>query len=315
MFWRRNRDLRRKGSSGLAFVPIAVVLLSAPLLVPHGTEPTDLPLPHLSSTALEAAEAADTLLAREELPDVTRALGSEIRELFAAEGRDAGSEVIAEAQRNLRIAKESANAVGKEKSLVALRAVELELFLAEVRTFEVTGVVSDEMIQLSGNFVASMRLLGWIRGSHVDIDRYALRVAYKVMWNRAVAVDGLPAFEIPLEEMRALYAFLLTHTSVADDTRIAGLRASAETAEQCEHVVREERTALAARRLQRVKNLIELDPEYPKGYALGIAYYRVGRFPQAAQSFREWIAQHPQGEYAARARNYLRASMLRESGT
>ncbi len=305
---------KKKKSTGLALVPVAVMLLGGGLLVPHSVEPRDVPLPHVDMQTLEAIEAHDDKLARFELTETTQALGRAIREFFDAQVHRVGSDDLYRIQRDLGGARETALLLDREPALLALRANELTRFLAETRSFEVSGSPSDEMVALSGDFVSPMRDIGWIRGTRLIIDTHALRAAYKLMWNKALGLDNVAAFKLELDEMRVLYMFLMTHPSVGDDAQLRSRRTVARTTDECARLERDERVALAQRALQRVKNLAQLDGAYPKQYALGVAYYQAGMYSQAAHSFREWMTLHPSGDYAARARNYAQAALFKESG-
>jgi TolA-binding protein len=56
-----------------------------------------------------------------------------------------------------------------------------------------------------------------------------------------------------------------------------------------------------------------LDPTYPAAYALGIAHFRRGAYPASAQAFRDWVDAHPEGPYALRAKNFLRAALAADT--
>ena len=70
-----------------------------------------------------------------------------------------------------------------------------------------------------------------------------------------------------------------------------------------------ERRLVELWRADKIQRLATVDPSYPAEYALGVAYYRASRYEQSIDAFRRWIDEHPDGPYALRARNHLRAAL------
>ena len=64
-------------------------------------------------------------------------------------------------------------------------------------------------------------------------------------------------------------------------------------------------------RLRKVEELARFDPSYPYALSRGVLFYRLGRFPAAVQSFRDYLVADNGGRYALRARNYLAAANAR----
>jgi TolA-binding protein len=71
----------------------------------------------------------------------------------------------------------------------------------------------------------------------------------------------------------------------------------------------EERREAELWRVDKIRKLALIDPSYPGSYALGIAYYRAGRYDLAADAFTAFISAHPDGPYALRAKNHLKAAL------
>jgi TolA-binding protein len=287
------------------------------LLLPRRSMPDDVPLPIPSGVALEHARAADHELAArtqaEPLSAPVRALGSAIREYHQLEA-SAGAADLARTRSALDTALADVANLGREERngaeapLLRLRAVQLEGFLAELRRFEETGVESDELTALSGRFVAAMKEAGWCEGHAIEPDEDARRAMFKEMWNTLLGFAGKPAFDLSLDEQRALYAFYLEHPhpSASQRAAIAAARRGAKDARSCESVREAETAAIETWRLERIARLAAIAPAYPAAYARGVSSYLRGDMRAAARAFREWIAAHPEGPLALRAQAYLR---------
>jgi hypothetical protein len=73
-------------------------------------------------------------------------------------------------------------------------------------------------------------------------------------------------------------------------------------------VAASERRAIERWRLDRISRLAAFDPSYPADYARGVASYRAGDYVAAAEAFRSWLNDHPDGPFSLRAAGYLRAA-------
>jgi len=152
---------------------------------------------------------------------------------------------------------------------------------------------------------------GWVQNGKVLLDDDARRAAYKVVWNAQLGAERLKGMELGVDEQRALYRFYLTHPHASEIQRLAyeAMRKRATNAEECQKANAEEHLDMEQWRIEKIRRLGELDPTYPTGYALGVAYYRTGRLEQSIESFKDWIVKHPDGPYALRARNHLKAAV------
>ena len=180
--------------------------------------------------------------------------------------------------------------------------------------FERTGTESEELFALGGPFVRRMREVGWCHERACSFDEEALRTMYRLAWNSLVHVERLP-FAPSLDEQRALYAFYLHHPHAPEPVRarIDEARRSAASAKACNALVEAENLAADEWRIEKVKRLSELDPDYPRDYAIGILEFRRKSYPAAAESFHDWLDGHPDGPWTLRARNYLRAAVMASS--
>jgi len=306
------------GSRWLAVLPVTAALIMFLLLVPRGAAPEDIPLPRVDGVALRAAVADDVARARaaEEtrLPGDVLAVGSALRELNK-QFTSGDPEGVAPARAILDDALRGAST--REPKLVidqlkTLRAVQLEEFLHQVRRFEATGQQSPELRELAGGFIERMTDAGWIHGHDVALDEAQRRAAFKLVWTAMVGGAEAPDLALTIDEQRALYMLYLTRPHVPDGQRASfeTMRRGAASSDECNRVALKERLASELWRADKIKKLGELDPAYPTAYALGVAYYRAGRYDQSMEAFRSWMDGHPDGPLALRARNYWKAAFL-----
>jgi hypothetical protein len=314
-----SRQSELRAAMRLALVPIGVALTLGLLLLPRRGEADSVPVPIPDRVALARAEAVDHDLAertrREPLAGNVRALGSAIREFHRLEvGGDLNR--LGEARRAVDVALVDALSTG-EDAMLRLRAVQVEQFVVEVRAFESSGVESPELIALAGAFVRSMKSEGWCEGHELAARAPALRAMFKQMWNGFLGLDGPTgrrAFALSLDEVRALYAFYLSHPHPATGARAAidAARRGAHDARACETVDEAEVAAVEAWRLERIGRLASLDPDYPAAYAAGVANLRRHKYAPAADALRTWIEGHPEGPLSLRARSFLRTALEEE---
>jgi hypothetical protein len=99
-----------------------------------------------------------------------------------------------------------------------------------------------------------------------------------------------------LDEHRALYGFLLAHPYVEGRGALGA-----------------KDTCLAADRwrLRKIEELARIDGSYPYALARGVLFYRLARYPEAVQAFRDYLGGSDDGRYALRARNYLTTAAAR----
>jgi len=308
----RLQELRR--ALVLSLVPIGVAVVFGSLLLPRAALPDAVPLPIADPRALARTRASDMDLAESTrtspLAPNVRALGSALRVFHTTEAGAADPDGLAQARHAVEDAMRDAWPAG-DAELLRLRAVELEIFLAEVDRFESSGVESRELDAVAGNFVRSMRDEHWIEGHSVLPKRDALRAMYKQMWNAFLGLDGRKPFDLSLDEVRALYAFYLLHPhpSAAAREAIASARRVPAAASRALALDDAERAAIEAWRLDKIGHLSVLDPLYPADFARGAANLRRGDSQAAAKSLRDWLHVHPEGPLALRAQNYLRLAL------
>lgn len=283
------------------------------LLVPRRAMPASVPLPLPEPGGLARAAAVDHQLAEQArhvpLAPAVRAMGSALRQFHFLEAQSAQEYQLAQARQSVDAARPDALATGDD-AMLALRAVQLESFLAEIRVFESTGEQSEELAAVAGSFVRGMQYEGWLNGHALLASDGARRALFKEMWNALAGVQDRPPFQPPLDELRALYALYLQrpHPSRRAREALAAGRRAARDPRSCEVLVAGEVAAVEAWRLERIAQLSAIDPVYPALYARGIAYLRKGDYAHAADDLSAWLRAHPDGPFALRAHAYLRAA-------
>lgn len=272
--------------------------------LPRAAVPEHTPAPAIDQAALSAVMRADdarALSANEDQLDVdVRAVGREMR---------AFNEVVARGRRNelaearVRLIRAVKNAVGvDEQGLATLRAYQLARFLVELRAWQETGTVSDELVALSGDFVTSMSVHRWCtEGRELVMDERTLRVLYKKRWTDLAGLRG-PLFDLTLDEDRVRYDFLLRYPFVPT---IGGQTVSLEAGSAMD------RSRRGEARLKILERLAQRDPSYPASLARGVILFRMNRYAVAADAFRVHLEEHPDGPHTLHARNYLKAALDR----
>lgn len=309
------RPKARSKTSALALVPVVVALVFGPLLLPRANPPDAVPLPAPDLRNVEWTEHTERAMARRaevaRLPDDARLLGQAIRDFNLASAHDDPTADWGRARRAIdgALATLLQTPNGADEVL-ALRAFQLERFLAEVRAFQQTGTPTTELDELGGAFVRRMRLAGWCNDHTLALSERELRVAFKLAWNAVVQVEGRPGFDPTTDELRVLYTFYLLHPHAPEGVRaqIDAHRKTAKTAKDCAALDAGERLAADAWRLEKVTRLAKIDPAYPAGFAQGVLYYRMQRYEESVRAFEGWLAAHPSGALALRAEAHLRAA-------
>jgi hypothetical protein len=309
-----------------AVVLVAFVALVAALVVPRPVEPEgDLPEPNVDPRALAKAMAADDGLAasaeRDRLDVDVRELGTAYRAYGRVDraGRPEDLPPVKKAA-----AEAAARALERGEAEVArLRAYEERQFLREVRRWESTGEESDELVELGGGFLNMLHRTGWVleppvaARRRVLIDDAALRVVFKKRWNEVAGLEG-GALALKVDEERALYRFLLRHPPSQDVTpALPDAPAAADEGhkvkpdDEADPLELRRRALVERYRLRKIDELARVDPGYPARLAKGMLMYRLGRYGLAVELLREHLEAKPDGPFALRATNYLRAALGR----
>jgi hypothetical protein len=305
----------------LALIPLGAALLLAALLLPRGAIPYEIPLPELDARVIAGEMRADAERAERARhvalsPDI-RALGSAIREFNTLEAQDARDLDLSNARADIERVRRRVVDTGQDEALLALRAVQMEGFLAEVQRFERTGVVSAELDALGGTFIRRMRKVGWCQGHELVLTDIERRAAFKATWSSLIEVEKKEKFRLSAMETRALYTLYFTHPHAPEPQReaLTLARRTAKDQATCDRIDDGEHAGAEAWLLTKLGEYAAIDPSYPILLARGVALYQRRQYADAARSFSQWLDAHPDGPWTLRARNYLRASTLAEEAT
>jgi hypothetical protein len=297
------------------------VLLLAALVLPRPAVPDLVPLPELDAHVIAHEIRADAARAasarRTPLSFDVRALGSAIRSFDTLEAEDRTDLELSNARQEIERTRRLVVDQGKDDELLALRAVQMEGFLAEVERFERTGEISSELEALGGTFIRRMRKVGWCQGHELVLTDPERRAAFKATWNTLIEVDKKAAFALSTMETRALYTLYFTHPHAPEPQRaaLAIARASAKDRKTCERIADGERAGAQAWLLTKLSEYGALDPSYPLLLARGVALYQRRQYADAAAAFGKWLEAHPDGPWTLRAKNYLRAATQAEEAS
>lgn len=269
------------------FAGVALVLVAALLAAPRATEPLVLPLPEPHRRAIEQSRADD----RARMEQVRKSgLSFRVRSVGEALRRfgEAVAHKSADAPRVLAGLRALAKDELREDSgrpLLALRAVQTELFVAATREWERTGRVDTELTELGGDFADLARRSGWLVGRTLVLEDDERALLFRMRWNELTGLDDTPPFAATADELRDRYALLLRHPS------------GATPAERAKH------------QLGYVDAAAALDHDFPAMFARGVLLYRAEAYEAAANAFRAHLAAHPDGPWTLRAKNHLLAAL------
>jgi hypothetical protein len=308
MMRKKGGPLRHLEGWEVGIVAVVIALLGTLLAVPLSVTPRDVPVPLADGKALSATLDRETALAASiahaleqerqrpsgtsELYDL-RAFGQEFRAYGTAEA-SGDTYAVVRARQKLLESVSRARGVGDDK-LVALRAYQAQLFLAELRNWENGGASSEELTGLGGGFLDLVRQSGWLAGQAILMDDAVRRIFFKRRWNQVTGISAA-AYAISLDEHRVFYAFLLTHPYVEGREGLDA-KGACRAADQW--------------RLRKIEELARIDASYPYVLGRGVLYNRLGRYPEAAQAFRDYLGAVEDGRYVLRARNYLATAVAR----
>jgi len=313
-----------KSARWLALIPVTATVLMGLLMMPRAAFPEEIPLPAIDGRALGTTIAEDDALAAksrsERLSGDLLRIGTAIRAFNRASLPGTPVEEITVVRTELDESVRDYAArdpKGVYDGLRTLRAVQLDAFLTEVTRWEQTGETSNELQELGGGFVERMNDAGWVDNGKILLDDAQRRAAYKLVWTATIGADQSPTLKLTVDEQRALYTLYLSRPHAPEGLRNAfdARRKAVTTEADCAKANAAEKLALETWRIDKIKKLGDLDPTYPTSYAMGVAYYRAGRYEAAVDAFRAWIDKHPEGRLSLRAQNYLKAALTANGPT
>ncbi len=277
-------------------VVVVTALLVVLVVVPRPRLPEEIPIPRPTVARLHDLAQHDASLAAQvetqELPFEVRLVGESFRRYGLAAATGDGS--TANQMRSglggqLRVVKDPA-------LLLALRAYQTRDFLRELAAWEATGVESQGLQELGGEFVRAARAAGWIRphGSGVRLlaDHATRRVLFRKRWGEVMQLQDAP-FGLTLDEERAFHAFLFRHpvVHVSDADR-------SDPQRRCQ--------AANEYLLRKVTAFGAMDQAYPTDYVQGLLLLRLDRPGVAVEPLARFVEDNPDGPYTLHARNALR---------
>jgi hypothetical protein len=266
----------------LAIPSVGIALVAALLAVPRGTRPKTVPQPVIHRRALDAtlsqlARRSEAARAQP-LPFAVREVGEAYRRLGRTQYEGLTALDDSQALSWQRLIRSVRPKVGDD-ALQTLRAVQSDMFVTALDLWESTGKVSDELIELGGDFVRLARLNHWWVAGHLNIshdERWALAL---LRWTSLAGLVQREPYRLDRELEVVELRFFYSHPT-PDGTEL--------------------RT-----RQRLVARYSELDQDYPLDYSKGVLFAEAGQPDFAAASFMRHLQAHPQGQYAIRARNHL----------
>jgi hypothetical protein len=281
---------------------VVVLLLAGSailLAMPRAVAPARIPPPAVDGRALAAIEQRDDARTRavqhQPLDVDVRAVGREVRAYNRAAAADRAQELV---EARNRIVRAIAVALRHDAApLLQLRAYQMRRFIVELRHWQASGEPSDELTALGGDWLEMLRRNRWCRGDReLVLSERVLRVLFKKRWNEITGLRQGP-FALTLDEDRLRYGFLIEHPFVRD--KQAALPRSP----------RLDRARRGAARLRMIDKLAQRDSTYHADLARGVVLFQLDRFAAASEAFRRHLAAQPDGPYALRAQNYLKAAL------
>ncbi len=275
-----------KWSTASVLVLVVFSTIGVLIVTPRPTQPHVLPMPAVDLRQLRRVEQQETARAfrakQDGLPQELRIVGEQIRRVGLHLARDnaAPNEMLSQLQADTQELLSAA----RDTQLLELRALQAELFLQAARRWEGAGQPDQDLLELGGQFV-SVATQSWRDSEgyllHSDDE---LRLFFRIHWGRLSGVHGHPSFGPSLPELRRYYAtnLRLPHASGNDEA------SRAET------------------RLELVRALGAVDPDYPAQLAEGMLSLQVHRPAHALRALSAFISQNKSGRWMRIARNHLR---------
>jgi hypothetical protein len=307
---------RKRPGKALALIPVGMAAIVLLLMMPRSAPPETVPMPVIDRREVDRIFREDDARARSaennRLPTDVLAVGGAFREVQIA---DAAGDETATSDARRRLTGALGALVPRESlegELLSLRAFQTRLFLDALSTWERTGERTQDMKELGGRFLERAEDTGWIEGKTIVLTDHERRVVFKTVWNALTGLDANKKFAPALDEQRVLYGFYLRRPHPPETVRaaLAAQRSLAKTPAQCAKVNADETRQTEMWRIEKIRKLGAIDAGYPTGYALGVAYFRAGRHDLAADAFHEYLEQHPDGPWALRTKNHLKAALL-----
>lgn len=266
----------------LAIPSIGIALVATLLAVPRATQPQTVPQPVQHLRALDSALRQLTHRANragtEPLSFAVREVGEAYRRLGRTQYEGPQPLGVPQTEGWQRLIRGTRASSGDE-ALLTLRAVQAELFVKALHAWETTGSVSEDLVELGGDFVGLAKNNRWWVAGHLDMSAEERWVLALVRWTTLANFNHLGPFKLDRELEIVQLRFFFDHPAPGG-------------------------TPFQSR-LKIVKRYSELEPSYPLEYARGVLFAQAGQYDRARASFTRQLQEHPEGNYALRARNHM----------
>lgn len=273
---------------GLAVSLLLTVFVAVRLGVAQPIEPREVPFPRLDQALLAQQSAEQQRLLNEAvaggLPLEVRAVGELVRRLGQAEA-SASTELGALRR---RLERQARSVLGNHvDAMLRLRALQAHMFAEELSRWTGEPPPSAELVALGGTFPNRIAPL-LKRGTRLPAAELA--AAFRVRWTELTRLDQHVRFAPTANDLRLSARLRLRWAETLNGS---------------------ERGAL---QLQTVQLLGELDAEYPKAFASGVAHYHAREYRAAFDQFALHLKQRPNGPWTLRAQNHATAAAARLLG-
>lgn len=270
---------------------VALSITGAIVVIPRPTYPQILPLPYVDTQQIRARERAEIQralsVADGSLDKEARAIGEQFRRLgrtLSLRNSIAGPELdsLRNDAQKLMLRKVKDNSSSGAEALLNLRALQGQLFLDAVLSWQQSGKVSDELRELGGPF-HTIAQRSWVEEGKMVLNQDELRLFFRIHWGKLTGLYGVEPFGPSLEELRRYYLSNLTHPPAADGDAMTQI----------------------VNQIAFVRALGKVESSYPALLAEGILQLRLGQSLQALQNLKAHLDEHPHGPWAHIARNHM----------
>lgn len=274
----------------VALTLVALSVSGAMVIIPRPTYPEVLPLPNVDRQQISAREQEEIrralAVADGSLDKEARAVGELVRRLglaLAARNMVAGPELdsLRSDAHKLLLREATDDTPSGAEALLNLRALQGQLFLDAIESWQATGEVNDDLKELGGPFHTIARE-SWLRDGEFVLQMDELRLFFRVHWGKLTGLHGVDPFGPSLEELRRYYLSNLEHPPGAPGDLMT------QTINQ----------------IGFVRALGKVESSYPALLAEGILQLRLGQALLALENLQAHLKQHPDGPWTHIARNH-----------
>lgn len=279
-------------SPELWLITLAAIVLGAFILVPRASRAVAWPMPHVDFGELQAltrrnaerhVERAGRPLSRKLLRvgERLRRVGSALYQGPLPVGMELGyrRQGYGDAKAALIEAVAQLKAADREE-FCELVTIQTSLFVRAVRSFQATGQVSRDLVELGGDFATSASVAFSDETGRLPFSDEELGLLYRVRLAHLTETEDAPEFQPSRDELLAYYALFLAHPPRDVSQRSLARHAA-------------------------IQAISALDAKYPADFAHGLADLELGSFESAAAAL---LAAKENGSWAKLRQNGLLAA-------